>query len=133
MDWSNCKGNLPRESSILDLLFTNKRGLVKSHQTIPGISNHHMIVVDSTSRLTWTASRLGGSTKVPEQTGRRHEKTQESLLENIDIPVLRWYKYIRGKTLFTVAEPRLNENSETKEQAVLQNQDYLIAWRLEKV
>ena len=36
-----------RESSILDLLFTNKPGLVKSHQTIPGISDHHMIVVDS--------------------------------------------------------------------------------------
>ena len=36
-----------RESCILDLYFTNKPGLIKSHNTIPGISDHHMIVVDS--------------------------------------------------------------------------------------
>ena len=36
-----------RESSLLDLYITNKPGLVKHHQTIPGISDHDMIVVDS--------------------------------------------------------------------------------------
>ena len=36
-----------KESSILDLYFTNKPGLIKSHTTIPGISDHHMIVVDA--------------------------------------------------------------------------------------
>ncbi len=36
-----------RERSILDLFFTNKLGLIKTQHTIPGISDHHMIVIDS--------------------------------------------------------------------------------------
>ena len=36
-----------REQSILDLYFTNKPSLVKCHETVPGISDHHMVVVDS--------------------------------------------------------------------------------------
>ena len=36
-----------RESSILDLYLTNKPGPVKHNTTIPGISDHHMVVVDS--------------------------------------------------------------------------------------
>ncbi len=36
-----------REQSILDLYFTNKPSLVKCHETISGISDHHMVVVDS--------------------------------------------------------------------------------------
>ena len=36
-----------RGRNILDLCFTNRPGLVKNTQTIPGISDHEMVVVDS--------------------------------------------------------------------------------------
>jgi hypothetical protein len=36
-----------RENSILDLYFTNRPGLVKHTQTIPGISDHDIVVVDT--------------------------------------------------------------------------------------
>ena len=35
-----------RESNILDLYFTTYQSLVKSCYTVPGISDHHMVVVD---------------------------------------------------------------------------------------
>ena len=35
-----------RESNILDLYFTTYPSLVKSCYTVPGISDHHMVVVD---------------------------------------------------------------------------------------
>ena len=36
-----------RENAVLDLCVTNRRGLVKSCNTVPGIADHHIIVVDS--------------------------------------------------------------------------------------
>ena len=36
-----------REGALLDLIGTNKRGLVKSVNTIPGISVHDIIVLDA--------------------------------------------------------------------------------------
>ena len=35
-----------RESNILDLYFTTYPSLVKSCYTVPGISDHHMVVID---------------------------------------------------------------------------------------
>ena len=35
-----------RESNILDVYFTTYQSLVKSCNTVPGISDHHMVVVD---------------------------------------------------------------------------------------
>ena len=39
--------NPSRENNILDLYFTNYPSLVKSCDTVPGISDHHMVVIDS--------------------------------------------------------------------------------------
>ena len=36
-----------RENAVLDLYVTNRPGLVKSCNTVPGIADHHIIVVDS--------------------------------------------------------------------------------------
>ena len=36
-----------RDGSTLDLFLTNKPGLIKSCKTIPGISDHHVVVVDA--------------------------------------------------------------------------------------
>ena len=36
-----------RNENILDLYFTNRPGLVKNNQTIPGISDHNIIIIDS--------------------------------------------------------------------------------------
>ena len=38
--------NTTRENNNLDLFFTNHPSLVKSCNTIPGISDHDMVVVD---------------------------------------------------------------------------------------
>ena len=43
-----------RDGSILDLFTTNKPGLIKSCKTIPGISDHHIVVIDSTARAHYT-------------------------------------------------------------------------------
>ena len=39
-----------RENNVLDLMFTNRPGLVKNNQTIPGISDHDIVIVDSDIR-----------------------------------------------------------------------------------
>ena len=39
--------NPTREGALLDLIGTNKSGLVKSVHTIPGISDHDIIVLDA--------------------------------------------------------------------------------------
>ena len=38
--------NHSRENNILDLYFTTYQSLVKSYNTVPGTSDHHMVVVD---------------------------------------------------------------------------------------
>ena len=38
--------NTTRENNNLDLFFTNHPSLVKSCKTVPGISDHYMVVVD---------------------------------------------------------------------------------------
>ena len=38
--------NPSRENDILDLYFTTYPSLAKSCNTVPGISDHHMVVVD---------------------------------------------------------------------------------------
>ena len=39
-----------REQAVLDLYCTNRPGLVKSNNTVPGISDHNIIIVDSSIR-----------------------------------------------------------------------------------
>jgi len=40
-----------KESAILDLYCTNRPGLVKSVCVVPGFSDHHMVVIDSSVRV----------------------------------------------------------------------------------
>ena len=48
---------LSRESNILDLYFTTYPSLVKSCYTVPGISDHHMVVVDCDVKLRYKKQR----------------------------------------------------------------------------
>ena len=45
--------NPTRQVNVLDLYFTNIPSLVKSCETIPGISDHDMLVIDSDLKPTY--------------------------------------------------------------------------------
>ena len=64
-----------RESSILDLYLTNKPGLVKHNTTIPGISDHHMVVVDSDVKPSSTGNNQGKYSNSAKLTGPKYVRT----------------------------------------------------------
>ncbi len=45
--WKKCKKIQLAGKNILDLCFTNRPGLIKNHQTIPGISDHDIVIFDT--------------------------------------------------------------------------------------
>jgi hypothetical protein len=49
-----------RENNILDLFLTNQPSIVKSCNTIPGISDHNIIIVDTDLEPRYNKSKRSG-------------------------------------------------------------------------
>ena len=58
-----------RESNILDVYFTTYPSLVKSCYTVPGISDHHVVVVDSDVNPRYKKKNIENYISTKRQTG----------------------------------------------------------------
>ena len=71
-----------REHSVLDLFCSNKPGLVKSVNTVPGVSDHDVVVADCDIRARFTRKVPGKSTSIPKPIGTNYALKHRNFRNN---------------------------------------------------
>ena len=75
---------------MLDLVFTDNPSLGKHSQSIPGISDHAMVVTDSDVKPIYNKQNLGKFTYFQRQIGKKFTK----LVENFQMKLSEWFMKI---------------------------------------